>query len=103
MLDVREMIVLGNFRLIGSTTSIEGVYFGPFWYYLLSISFIITGGNPYGPILLEIFLWVVGGYFLLSLVLKYYGKLSFFAVALLWFASNFIVLGTQYAFNPNPV
>lgn len=103
MIDVREMVVLGKMRLIGPTTSIDGVYFGPFWYYMLAIPFVLTGGNPYGSIVLEILLWAVGGYFLLSLVYKYYGKLSLFAVSLLWLASNFIVLGTQYAFNPNPV
>lgn len=102
MIDVREMM-LGNFRLIGSTTSIDGVYFGPFWYYMLAIPFLLTGGDPYGSIILEIILWAVGGYFLLSLVNKYYGKWAFISVALLWVASNFIILGTQYAFNPNPV
>ena len=103
MIDVREMVTLGNIRLIGPTTSIDGVYFGPFWYYLLAIPFLLTGGNPYGSIILEIALWAVGGYFLLTLVNKYYSKWGFTGVAFLWLASNFIILGTQYAFNPNPV
>ena len=103
MIDVREMVVLGDFRLIGPTTSIDGVYFGPFWYYMLPVPFLITGGDPYGSIILEIILWAIGGYFLLTLVLKYYGKLAFFAVSLIWLASNYIILGNQYAFNPNPV
>lgn len=103
MIDIREMVISNTPRLIGPTTSIDGVYFGPFWYWLLAVPFLLTNGNPYGSIILEIILWTFGGYFLLSLVNKYYGKLAFFACALLWLASNFIILGTQYAFNPNPI
>lgn len=103
MVEVREMVVLGKLRLIGQTTAIDGLYYGPAWYYMLSVPFILTGGNPYGAILMEILLWVVGGYFLLFLVDKFYGKLALFLVGLVWVASNFILLGSQYAFNPNPI
>jgi len=103
MVDVREMAVLQKPRLIGPTTAIEGFYNGPGWYYLLLVPFILTGGDPYGAILMEIILWAIGGYFLLTLVSKYYGKLAFLAVSIIWVASNFILLATQYAFNPNPV
>lgn len=103
MIDVREMVVLKHLRLIGPTTSIDGVFYGPVWYYMLSIPFILSGGNPFASILMEIILWVVGGYFLLILVRIYYGNLATFAVGLIWIASNFILLGSQYAFNPNPI
>lgn len=103
MVDVREMVVLGKWRLIGQTTAIDGFFYGPIWYYLLSVPFILSGGNPYGSILLEIFLWAIGGYFLFFLVDKYYGKLALFSTSFLWIASNFILLGSQYAFNPNPI
>lgn len=103
MVDVREMVILQKPRLIGQTTSIEGLFYGPGWYYLLSIPFILSGGHPYASILLEIFLWVVGGYFLLYLVNKFYGKLGVIGVAVFWIASNYILLGSQYALNPNPI
>jgi 4-amino-4-deoxy-L-arabinose transferase-like glycosyltransferase len=103
MIDVREMVIFGEPRLIGPTTSIDGVYFGPLWYYMLSIPFLLTGGDPYGSIVMEIILWAFGGYFLFTLVNKYYGKLALLSVSLIWTASNFILLGSQYAFNPNPV
>ncbi len=103
MVDVREMVVLGKLRLIGQTTAIDGVYYGPLWYYMLSAPFILSGGNPYASILMEIFLWGLGGYFLLWLVNKFYGKLATFTVGCIWVASNFILLGSQYAFNPNPI
>ncbi len=103
MVDVREMVVLGHLRLIGQTTSIDGIYYGPGWYYLLTIPFILSGGHPYAPILMEITFWILGGFFLLYLAYKFYGTWAYVAVTCFWVASNFILLGSQYAFNPNPI
>lgn len=100
--DVREMVVLKNLRLIGPTTAIDGFYNGPGWYYLLSIPFVLSGGDPYAAILMEIILWAIGGYFLLMLTYRFYGLLAMIAVSSIWLFSNFIILGTQYSFNPNP-
>lgn len=102
MVDVREMVVLKKMRLIGPTSAIEGLYNGPFWYYLLAIPFILTGGNPYGSILMEIILWTIGGFFLLKLVNKWSVWLVI-PIGCVWVASNYIVLTNLYAFNPNPI
>jgi len=102
MVDVREMVVLKHFRLIGPNSAIEGVFNGPGWYYLLSIPFVFSGGNPYASILMEIMLWALGGWFLLKLVARW-GTFSVIMVGSIWIASNFILLSSQYAFNPNPV
>ena len=100
--DVREMVELGKLRLTGPTTAIDGLYSGPFWYYFLAIGYILSGGDPYSAILLQIVLWAIGGFFLLKLV----GRWSSFLVipiGFLWVASNNIVLANLYAFNPTPV
>lgn len=102
MVDVREMAVLGKPRLTGPTSAIEGFYNGPAWYYLLVVPFVISGGDPYASILLEIALWVIGGFFLLKLVSRWGGWLIL-PIGAIWVSSNYIVLTNLYAFNPNPV
>lgn len=102
MVDVREMVVLHKLRLTGPTSAIEGLFNGPAWYYLLAIPFILTGGNPYGSIILEIALWAIGGFFLLKLVNKW-GSFLILPIGLIWVSSNYVVLTNLYAFNPNPV
>ncbi|MBI2599953.1 glycosyltransferase family 39 protein [Candidatus Daviesbacteria bacterium] len=102
MVDVREMVVLPKLRLTGPASAIEGFYNGPAWYYLLSIPFLISGGDPYASILLEIGLWALGGFFLLKLVSRW-GNWLVVPAGALWIASNYIVLTNLYAFNPNPV
>lgn len=102
MVDVREMVVLKKLRLIGPTSAIEGLFNGPGWYYLLAIPFILSGGDPYGSIILQITLWVIGGFFLLKLVSRISAALII-PIGFVWIASDYINLATSYAFNPNPV
>src|SRR5579859_1113061 len=71
MVDVREMIELKKFRLIGQTSGIAGLYNGPGWYYLLAIPYLITKGDPYSEVLMMILFWGVGGYFLLKLASRW--------------------------------
>ncbi len=100
--DVREMVELKKLRLTGPITAIDGLYSGPFWYYFLAIGYIVSKGDPYSAVLLQIILWAIGGFFLLKLV----GRWSSFLVipiGAIWVASNYIVLTNLYAFNPNPV
>jgi len=101
-IDVREMVELKKPRLIGPTSAIDGFYNGPAWYYLLAIPYILSGGNPYSAIIMEIIFWAIGGYFLLKLV-QGYGLFSMVVAGSLWVSSNYIVLLTSYSFNPNPV
>lgn len=102
MVDVREMVVLGKLRLTGPTSAIEGLFNGPAWYYLLAAPFILSGGDPYASILMEIALWAIGGFFLLKLVNKWSNWLVV-PIGIIWIASNYVVLTNLYAFNPNPV
>src|SRR3990167_881000 len=102
MVDVREMVVLHKLRLTGPTSAIEGLSNGPAWYYLLAIPFVLSGGDPYVSILMEIVLWAIGGFFLLKLVSRW-GSWLVLPIGAVWVASNYILLTNAYAFNPNPV
>lgn len=52
-LAVKQIVVDHKFRLIGAEVGGHGGFFqGPGWYYLLSIPFVITNGNPYGAAVL---------------------------------------------------
>ncbi|OGD74360.1 hypothetical protein A3A84_03560 [Candidatus Collierbacteria bacterium RIFCSPLOWO2_01_FULL_50_23] len=46
MIDIRSIAIGHKPRLIGPTTSINGVYLGPFWYYFNLPPFVVSGGDP---------------------------------------------------------
>ena len=102
MVYVREMVELKKIRLIGPTSAVVGLFNGPAWYYLLAIPYVISNGDPYAAILMEVIFWVIGGIFLLKLVSRF-GVWATSLAGCLWVASNYIYLATLYAFNPNPV
>lgn len=102
LVDVREMVVVQKLRLIGPTSAVQGLFNGPAWYYLLAIPFILSNGDPYSTIILQIILWAIGGFFLLKLVSKWSSTLIL-PIGFVWIASDYINLATSYAFNPNPV
>jgi len=65
---VRNMIELRRPTLIGPWGSLAGIYFGPAWYYLLSIPYIISGGMPQASVvwvmLLNLLALIIGFKFL---------------------------------------
>src|SRR3989344_5410275 len=59
MLDIRNVVDGLNPTLIGPTTSINGVYLGPFWYYFNVPPYLLGQGNPSALVY-----WMLGWYML---------------------------------------
>lgn len=57
LLTVREIVVDYNIPLIGPTTGFQGIFYGPWWYYMLTIPFVLSQGNPQG---IAIFMALLG-------------------------------------------
>lgn len=98
LLDLREMMLLKKLRLIGPTTSIQGVFFGPLWYWLAFPFYLISAGHPTStlwPIILMSFFIPLLIYFLLE-----DRRLAFFLGFLFIFSSP-AFSRSSYALNPN--
>lgn len=87
--------------LIGPAGSIWGVYFGPFWFYILSIPLRLTNGNPLSAVYTTMTLVVLAGilaYYFFRNTLK--GKYAFLLSIILLF--NASMIGTSlFAFHAN--
>jgi len=46
LLEAAKLIFERNITLIGPTTGLPGIFYGPWWYYFLSIPIFVSGGNP---------------------------------------------------------
>jgi 4-amino-4-deoxy-L-arabinose transferase-like glycosyltransferase len=48
MLQLSQIVNDHKIPLIGPTTGLAGLYYGPWWYYILTPAFVVTNGNPQG-------------------------------------------------------
>src|SRR3989338_419384 len=48
MLAVSDIVHLGKILLIGQTTGLPGLFYGPWWYYILIPPFVLASGDPAG-------------------------------------------------------
>lgn len=47
LLAVQKMVEIKRFSLLGPTMGVEGLFYGPWWYWFLAVPFILSGGNPF--------------------------------------------------------
>lgn len=103
MLAVKGIVYDHHLTLIGPYTSLQGVFQGPLWYYLLSIPTFLFNGDPWGGVVLM---------FLISLSVllvvyfwtkRYFGeKAALFALFLFAISPEAIAAAT-YTWNPHPM
>lgn len=69
LVDIRQMVVTHTPRLVGPTTSINGVLLGPFYYYFLLIPFLGFGGNPMALVIWQL-IWFQISVVLLWMIIR---------------------------------
>jgi len=91
-LALMQMWVFGKPPLLGAVTSMEGLWQGPFWYYILFPLNLLFSFHPVASVLTVI---VLGG-FTFWLFWKYLGKLE----AFLYAVSSIVIVTHQTAWSP---
>jgi 4-amino-4-deoxy-L-arabinose transferase-like glycosyltransferase len=103
----RDMLALSNIvhahkiSLIGFTTGLPGVFYGPWWYIILLPFYVISGGNPQGVAFSMAFLGIV------TIILSFYlgkkinGVLLGLSLASIISVSPFMVSLSVQIWNPN--
>ncbi len=92
-----------KFFLIGPVTGLEGIFLGPFYYYLIAPFYLIGGGNPVIP---SIFLSLLT---VMALVILYLtgkeigGKTTGFIALIIGAFSNHIIFSNRWLSNPTPI
>jgi len=103
LLVVRKMFTEHHLTLLGPTTGIEGIFYGPWWYYLLAFPYLIFSGNPTG---IAVFIGLLG---LTAVLLAYiFGKLLWpkdknapFILAAVCGISQVMVSSSNQIWSPN--
>src|SRR3989344_2754944 len=87
--------------LIGPAGSIWGVYFGPLWFYFLSIPLLISGGHPISAVYFTASTIILTGALAYFLFFKYIGKRLAFILAIIILFSAALINISTFAFHAN--
>lgn len=103
MMAVKGIVFDHHMTLIGPNTSLQGVFQGPLWYYLLSIPTILLKGDPWGVILLMLLISMS-----VLFVAYFWAKKNFGIKAALLMTFFFAVCSeaaaaATYSWNPHPM
>lgn len=100
---IRDLIHNGKFFLIGPTTGIEGIFRGPFYYYLITPFYWLGNGNPVYPSVFLSFTTVVAIGLAYFLTRKVGGRVPAALVLLIASVSHYFVSSSRWLSNPTPM
>lgn len=103
MIAVKNIVFDHHITLIGPSTSLGGVFQGPFWYYLLALPTFVFGGDPWGSVFLMLVISVAVMIVVYLLITKMYGVVPGVITLLLFAVSPEAAAAATYAWNPHPM
>lgn len=103
MLAVKRILYEHHLTLIGPYTSLQGVFQGPLWYYLLAVPTYLSRGNPWGSLALMLIISLATVMVVYSLSLKFFGKRIALITSFLFAVSPEAVAAATYEWNPHPM
>ena len=93
----------GKLFLIGPTTGIEGVFRGPWYYWLITPFYILGKGNPVWPSVFLSLTTVAGIFLAYKLADKLAGKWAGIIAAIVGSFSLYLVYASRWLSNPTPM
>ena len=93
----------GKLFMIGPTTGIEGIFRGPFYYYLIAPFYLLGGGNPIYPAIFLAFLSVLALMVMYFIGYKISGKTTGLIAVILGAFSFAIIYSSRWLSNPTPM
>lgn len=97
-----DLIHHGKWFLIGPTTGIEGIFLGPFYYYLITPAYWLSGGNPAAAAGFVGLLTVLGIFFIYLIGREIVESVGVVAAFLAAISFNW-VLTDRWLANPTPL
>ncbi len=100
-LAISQMITSHKPLLIGATTGLHGIFYGPTWYYILTPFFILFQGNPKGIEFVMVLSGVLTIFFGYLLGKRMSGNLMGLIFALFLSVSQILIAISSQIWNPN--
>ncbi|MCL5091189.1 MAG: glycosyltransferase family 39 protein, partial [Patescibacteria group bacterium] len=98
-----DLLHYHKFFLIGPVTGIEGIFLGPFYYYLLAPLYFLGNGSPVFATAGLCWLTVGAIFLIYLLTAKIYNRETGLLAVLLYGLSSGLVIFSRWLANPNPL
>ncbi len=98
-----DFVHSGRLFLIGPTTGIEGIFRGPWYYWLITPFYWLGGGNPVWPAVFLALTTVAALFIMFHLSYVIAGKTAGFLALIIGSFSFFFMLAARWLSNPTPM
>lgn len=98
---IRDFLKNGNLFFIGPQTSIGNMYLGPFYYYFIAPSLLLSNFNPIGPAIFIALLGVLTVWLVFYVSSKWFDQRVGFVSAFLFAISPVVIKYSDFSWNPN--
>jgi len=100
---VKRIVFDHHLTLIGPNTSLQGVFQGPIWYYLLSIPTFLMNGDPWGSVILMLIISMSVMLVSFFWIKKLFGYKAAITTLFLLAISPQAVAAATFSWNPHPM
>jgi 4-amino-4-deoxy-L-arabinose transferase-like glycosyltransferase len=98
---IRDFLKNGNLFFIGPQTSIGNMYLGPYFYYFIAPSLLISSFNPIGPAVFIGLISLATVYLIYFVSKKWFNKNTGYIASFLFGISPVVVKYSNFIWNPN--
>ena len=98
---VRDFLKHGNLFFIGPQTSIGNMYLGPYYYYFIAPSLLLSLFSPIGPAIFVALLSILTTFLIYKILSKYFDKKTGLIAAFLFAISPVVIKYSNFSWNPN--
>ena len=103
VLIIKEHIQKKKPIILGPKASVGDFYLPPFYYYLISIPWIISGGHPYSATILNILIESLTPLVIFIFIDKFWNRKAATYSAILYALSPMVMQYASFAWNPNVI
>lgn len=98
---IRDFLKHGNLFFIGPQTSIGNMYLGPFYYYFIAPSLLLSLFSPIGPAIFVALLSILTTFLIYKITAKYFDGKTGLIAAFLFAISPVVIKYSNFSWNPN--
>lgn len=98
---IKDFLQHGNLFFIGPQTSIGNMYLGPYFYYLIAPSLLLSNFNPVGPAIFIALLNILTVALIFFIGKKWFNSKTGYIAAFLYAISPVVIKYSNFIWNPN--